>query len=89
MKKQKMYLGDMLDAGIDYIDFQCITEANKYSGYRYIIEKPLTEKQIAIINSYKNTIISYCYYRYAPEICYDTVILLDKCIKESEKVFYL
>lgn len=82
MKKQKMYLGDMLDAGIEYIDFQpVVNKKTGEKGYRYILENPLTEKQVIIINSFKNTVISSCQYRYAPEIKHDTLILLDKCIK--------
>lgn len=81
MKKQKMYLGDMLDAGIEYIDFQRVTNKKTgVKGWRYILENPLTEKQVAIINSFKNTVISSCQYRYAPEIKHDTLIILDKVV---------
>lgn len=80
-KKQKMSLYDMDDLNIHYHDFQRVTNAEGLKGYRYTLDKPLTAEQLQAVNSYKNTIVSSCYYKYAPEIQYTTLILTDKCIK--------
>lgn len=80
-KKQKMSLYDMNNLNIHYHDFQRVKNADGLKGYRYTLDKPLTAEQLQAVNSYKNTIVSSCYYKYAPEIQYTTLILTDKCIK--------
>ena len=83
MKRQKMNFYDLIDMNINYHDFQQVHDNAGNKGTRYILSNMLTDEQIAKINSFKNTIISTCQYRYAPEIKYQTLIILDKCIKNT------
>lgn len=80
-KRLKMNFWDFDKIGQCYHDFQRVSDNKGNEGYRYTLGKKLTQEQIDIIKSYKNTIISSCQHKYAPEIKYDTVIILDKCIK--------
>lgn len=54
-------------------------ENKKIPGYMYTLEKQLSDNIKTEINSFDNTIISSCCYRYAPEIKHDCVFLADKC----------
>ena len=80
MLKSKMTLGDIVEAGIEYCAFQRIRNLDGVSGYRYILDKPLTKSQKEFVSKFKNTIVSSCGYRYAPEIRHETLTLFDKCI---------
>lgn len=84
---------------IDYLDsidnsyhaFQKV-KGDKGIGYRYVLSEPLTQEQKDYLKQYSNVVINSAQHKYAPEIKYDTVILLDsvskkvvesKCIKED------
>ena len=83
MKRKKATVTDLYLKGIQYHAFQRITNTTtKEKGYRYILCDPLTDEQKEALKQFKNVIISSCSYRYAPEINHDTVILMDKIIKE-------
>ena len=71
----------MIENGIDYHDFQRVKNTAGEYGYRYVLDKPLTAAQLEAVNGYKNTVVGGCRHRYAPEIQYTTLILLDKCRK--------
>lgn len=79
-KKVKLYMQDLYNMGIDWSESQRVVNAKGTKGYRYILTKKLTDTQKSEIIRYKNVIISSCQYKYAKEITYDTIILLDKCI---------
>ena len=81
MKRQKMRFEDMNAIGIQFFDFHRVHNANNEKGYRYILCNPLTPEQVAFIQSFKNTIISECHCKYAPEIRHNTLIILNKCKK--------
>jgi hypothetical protein len=66
----------MIEMGIEYFDFQDVSNGEK-TGTRYILDKPLSTLQRAKLQEYSNVIISSCSYKYAPEITYDTIIVLD------------
>ena len=83
MKRQKMNLRDMDMHGIDFYAHQRVRDSKGNTGYRYILCNPLTDEQIKVVNSFKNTIVSTCHHRYAPEIRHDTLIILDKCKKSD------
>ena len=74
--KNKLTFSKMIEMGIEYFDFQNVSKGEK-TGTRYILAKPLTTLQRAKFQEYSNVIISSCSYKYAPEITYDTIILLD------------
>lgn len=83
-RRKKMNLSDMLSAGIEYHNFQRVKNTAGEKGWRYILDKPLTAAQLEIVNGYRNTVVGGCHYRYAPEIQYTTLIILDKCKKEVQ-----
>lgn len=74
--KNKLTFSKMIEMGIEYFDFQDVSNGEK-TGTRYILDKPLTTSQRAKLQECSNVIISSCSYKYAPEITYDTIIVLD------------
>lgn len=80
MKRKKMVLSDMINAGINYFAFNRVKNSNGIKGWRYILEKPLTDYQYSIILKYQNTLVGGCFNRSAPEQKHQTLILFDKCI---------
>ena len=71
---------DSIDNG--YTGFAKVT-GNKGSGYRYTLSNKLTREQHDYLAQYDNVDFGTAQYRYAPEIKYDTVILLDRMSKTS------
>ena len=61
----------------DYYDFHRVTGSDGEKGYRYILDKKLTADNITLLKKYDNVIISSCHNKHAPELTYDTLILLD------------
>jgi hypothetical protein len=57
-----------------------ITADKNYIYYRNFGQYASKNTKNAL-KGYKNIIYSNCYYKYAPQIKYHTLILLDKCIK--------
>lgn len=53
-------------------------DSKKYSGYRYTLSNPLTDEQVAELSQYSNVEFGKAQYKFAPEINYSTVILIDK-----------
>ena len=84
MKLDENYLWNDRQFIID--DYHRVVNNNDKTikGVRYRLANRLTQEQKDYILSFKNTIISDCYLKYAPEIKYDVVIILDKCIKKNE-----
>ena len=78
-RKIKIQLSDFEAAGIHYIHFERVRNAKGDRGWRYVIEKDLTEAQKNFVLSFKNTILGTAQYRFAPEIIHDTVIVMDLC----------
>lgn len=56
------------------------------SGYRYTLSKPLTDEQKDYLSKYSNVDFGTAQYKYAPEIKYSTVILLDRMNKVEEDI---
>lgn len=77
MKKVKCYPSDLSKNNIFYHAFQRIKTIDNKKGYRYIIDKPLTDETRRELLKFKNVILSSCTLKYAPEIKYDTIILID------------
>lgn len=78
MRKQKMTLETLVSLGYNYIDYMPVysTKTGK-KGIRYTLEKYLSADETkALQQSYKNIVISDCYYRYAPEIKHSVIIIL-------------
>lgn len=71
---------DSIDNG--YTGFARVT-GNKGSGYRYTLSDKLTREQHDYLAQYDNVDFGTAQYRYAPEIKYDTVILLDRMYRTS------
>ena len=57
---------------------------NKGVGYRYNLKNKLTREQHSYLEQYDNVFFGEAQYKYAPEIKYDTVILLDRMNKIEE-----
>ncbi len=81
MYKRKMSFEDIIHLGIEYFAFRRVKCKNGLSGYLYVLDKPLSDGQRKAVSGYKNTVISTCTYRYAPEIKHDSLIILNKCIR--------
>ena len=77
-KKRKLYhFSDMIKDNINFIDMDPVTEKNTgKKGYRYLLSNPLTEEQKTKLSKYDNVVIQSAYYRYAPEIKHDVLILM-------------
>ena len=80
MRRSKMNVHDLYLLDIEYHVFNRVKHPEHGYGTRYILSKPLTDIQIDSIIKFKNTLCGDCYYRYAPELKYNTIILYDKCI---------
>lgn len=80
MKRKKMLLSDMINNDINYFNFNRVKNNLGVSGWRYVLEKPLTDEQKIFILTFKNVVIGDCHYKYAPELKYNTLIIFDKCI---------
>lgn len=83
MKKKKLEFFpfvDLLEENNNaYFNFNRIKYFNKaknktYYGYRYTLEKPI---DINLFNCYNNVIFKSCFYKYAPELEYQTIIIFD------------
>ena len=73
-----MTLETLVSLGYNYIDSMPVysTKTGK-KGIRYILEKYLTADETkALQQTYKNIVVSECYYRYAPEIKHTVIIIL-------------
>ena len=84
MKRQKAYFIDLIKQGViyfNYCDFK--DKKNAVTGTRYTLEKPLTSEQKNYFKKFKNVYFGTCFYRYAPEQKFDTIILPDKVLKEQ------
>ena len=57
----------------------------KYTGYRYTLTNPLTDEQSAELSQYSNVEFGKAQYRFAPEINYATIILIDRVETVREK----
>lgn len=83
-RKRKMTMSDLYDLRVDWhVSRRIKNLATGNRGTEFILSKPLTDEQKTTILSYKNTVYfeKGASYRYAPEICYSTVLLYDKCIR--------
>lgn len=60
------------------VKFQNQHNGRIYRGYRYVLEKPLTDEQRAeILSKYNNVSFGTAQYKHAPEIRHNTIILFD------------
>ena len=80
MKRQKATLMDLYDLDVQYHASQRVKDKKGNLGTRYILSKALTSEQEGVLQAFKNIRFSTCYCKYAPEIVYNTVIIMDKCI---------
>lgn len=55
-------------------------DGKRYYGYRYTLTTKLTDEQKRELTKYSNVEIGDATYRYAPEISYSTVVLIDRII---------
>lgn len=77
-KRRKLYhFNDMLKDGIDFYDYKRVISKDGSKGTRYTLCNELTVEQKEKLSKYDNVVMSSCYYKYAREISYDTLILLD------------
>lgn len=76
-KRRKLYhFKNLVADGIECCDYHNVTSPTGQKGIRYMLSKPLTSEQKRKLNNYDNVVISYACYKYAPQIKYDTLILL-------------
>lgn len=84
-RKRKMTMNDLYDLRADWHASQRVKNpATGIMATRFILSKPLTERQKNTILSYKNTVVfdNGAKLKYAPEISYSTILLYDKCIRK-------
>ena len=74
---------DSIDNG--YASFSKVNGA-KGIGYRYTLANKLTREQHDYLAQYDNIDFGEAQYKYAPEIKYDTVVLLDRMNKSAKDV---
>ena len=67
------------DIGTDFFRYEFVKDSQGRTGVRYFVEN-LTQAQRETLSGFGNVVLSKATSRYAPEIQYDTVILLDKLI---------
>ena len=79
-KRVKMRLSDMDSAGIYYHNFHRVRRADGLTGWRYVLDQPLTADQIQQLKQWRNVSTGSAVHRYAPEIKYTTLIIWDKCL---------
>ena len=65
----------LIPGGIFEADY--IITKDGHTGVRYMLCKPLGERQIRSLAKYSNAKISVARYRYAPEITHDCVTVLE------------
>ena len=82
MKRVKMQDRDIYNLESNYHDFYRVKNNEGIRGTAFVFDK-LTQNDIDIINSFKNTIVSTGTYKYAQEIKNVRVIVLDKCITKE------
>lgn len=80
MKRQKATLTDLYDLNVQYHAFQRVKDKHGNFGTRYVLSKALTSEQKDFLQTFKNVLFSTCYYKYAPEQVYNTIIIMDKRI---------
>jgi hypothetical protein len=80
MKKQKYYFNDLLNDGFIYHNFSRVNN-NGAKGWRYVLNKPITEAQRERLSQYKNVIFGTCYYKYDVRQSWDCIVIFDKKIK--------
>ena len=78
-----MYDCDIYKLESYYHDFYRVIDKSGTRGTAFVFDK-LTQNDIDIINSFKNTIISTGTYKYAKEITNVRVILLDKAQQNNK-----
>lgn len=82
MNKVKMYETDIYKLKAHYHDFYRVKH-NTYGYGTAFIFATMTNEELQVIKSFRNTKISFGQYRYAKEITNVRVILYDKCIREA------
>lgn len=76
--RSKMDLRDFESLGVSFIDCSRVRDKKGNRGWRYLMEKRLTEPQRTAVERFQNTIIGTARYRHAPEIVRDTIIIMDQ-----------
>ena len=82
-RKIKLNMYDIYDLGLVWFGSERVkyTINNKVVyGTRYLLDKPINEKQLEFINNFKNVLLGNAIYKYANEIKYQTITLMDKTI---------
>ena len=75
--RRKLYhFETMLKDGLTYFDCHAVKSDDGKKGTRYLLCNKLTEAQKEHLQKFDNVVISSCYYRYAPELKHDTLIIL-------------
>lgn len=74
MSRKKAYIWDIPS----YHSFDIVTDDKGRHGVRFVLNSPLTDQERKRLSSYTNFMgFGTCGYRYAPEICSDTVVFCD------------
>lgn len=82
-KRRKMTWYDLGDRSIDFVDFtpNVLHKPTGIKGTMYRLAEPLSDEDRDFIMSWKNTLISSCRYRYAPEIEGECIFIAYKCMR--------
>ena len=80
MKRKKANIFDLMKINVEYFKYERVKNSEGKKGTRYTLDKPLNNSQLEHLSKFKNVILSTCNYRYAPEIKYQVLIILDKCL---------
>ena len=85
MKRIKANFSDIINNNIEYHAHGRVKNVDGLRGTRFILSKELTQIQREYFGQFQNILIGTCYYKYAPEIQHDTIIIFDNCLKGSVK----
>lgn len=81
MKRIKARFSDLIDLDIEYHAFQRVKRCDGVTGTRFVLSKPLSDTQRKKLSAFRNIVFSSCAHKYAPEIRYETLIILDKVLQ--------
>lgn len=81
MKRIKARFSDLIGLDIEYHAFQGVRRNDGVKGTRFVLSKPLSDAQREKLSAFRNVVFSSCALKYAPEIRYETLIILDKVVQ--------
>lgn len=80
-RRRKAYFSDIVMKNVGFTAFSRVYDTKGNRGTRYVLSEPMAKEAKAYFEEFENVKFGKVRLRYAPEIVYDTLILLDKIPK--------